>query len=367
MLITVFGGFVLSVASMRLDVEIWILIFWNFFADPPQGPDPLCLLNIQVKAQEGALLAGAGAQAAAEVHPGSRHHSFAHHHRFYTLLNPDCPLFATGCKLMWIAAGSFEVLWTSKEESPFYLFNFSMKEDMDDVVPRSPLNVNGALLILQHWTPNIVFSNFDISHTNLWIHIHGILAAYFEESNVRRLARVAGDIVVLDWYSISAQALHFVRVKVRVPLAAHIVSGRIYGSPSGMKLSLELVINVVVLDILSFIIVIMLILPSITSLNTSTTTTSITISLIMTPPFTIKGLEPAPILMFTGIPQSTSSTLLLITLMTTIAMKIKAITTTLMTSDHNNSPLHSEDFGSEAAQIFELQTELAAQQSLDEY
>ncbi|KAG9154160.1 hypothetical protein Leryth_000636 [Lithospermum erythrorhizon] len=70
MLITVFGGFVLSVASMRLDVEIWILIFWNFFADPPQGPDPLCLLNIQVKAQKRALLAGAGAQAAAEVHPG---------------------------------------------------------------------------------------------------------------------------------------------------------------------------------------------------------------------------------------------------------------------------------------------------------
>ncbi|GAA0150614.1 hypothetical protein LIER_09519 [Lithospermum erythrorhizon] len=73
--------------------------------------------------------------------------------------------------------------------------------------------IKDALLILQHWTSNIVFSNFDISHINLWIQIHGIPAEYFEESNVRRLARVAGDIVV-DGYSILAQALHFVRVKV---------------------------------------------------------------------------------------------------------------------------------------------------------
>ncbi|GAA0152144.1 hypothetical protein LIER_10697 [Lithospermum erythrorhizon] len=37
--------------------------------DPPQDPDPLCLLNMQVKAQKSAVLAGAGAQVAAEVHP----------------------------------------------------------------------------------------------------------------------------------------------------------------------------------------------------------------------------------------------------------------------------------------------------------
>ncbi|GAA0157824.1 hypothetical protein LIER_15007 [Lithospermum erythrorhizon] len=76
-----------------------------------------------------------------------------------------------------------------------------------------------------HWTLNLVFQSFEIAHANLWIQIHGIPGEYFSESNVRRMARVAGEIVVLDWYSNSAQALHYVRVKLRIPLAAPLVSG----------------------------------------------------------------------------------------------------------------------------------------------
>ncbi|GAA0143417.1 hypothetical protein LIER_35741 [Lithospermum erythrorhizon] len=95
----------------------------------------------------------------------------------------------------WLLRGVVDV----ERRGSIYLCNFSVEEDMDDVISRSPLNINGALLILQHWTPNIVFSNFDISHTNIWVQIHGIPVEYFEESNVSRQIRVAGDIVVLDW------------------------------------------------------------------------------------------------------------------------------------------------------------------------
>ncbi|GAA0155184.1 hypothetical protein LIER_12967 [Lithospermum erythrorhizon] len=78
---------------------------------------------------------------------------------------------------------------------------------MDDVILKLPLNINGALIVLQHWTPNLVFQSFEITHINLWVQLHGIPGEYFLEANVRRLARIASEVLVLDWYSPSAQAL----------------------------------------------------------------------------------------------------------------------------------------------------------------
>ncbi|GAA0148461.1 hypothetical protein LIER_07898 [Lithospermum erythrorhizon] len=51
---------------------LWCLVkcFLMLVYDPPQDPDPLCLLNRQVRAPKSAVLAGAGAQVAVEVHPG---------------------------------------------------------------------------------------------------------------------------------------------------------------------------------------------------------------------------------------------------------------------------------------------------------
>ncbi|GAA0140733.1 hypothetical protein LIER_35279 [Lithospermum erythrorhizon] len=63
----------------------------------------------------------------------------------------------------WLLRGEVNV----ERRGSIYLFHFSIEEDLDDVVLGSPLNINGALLVLQHWTRNLVFKNFDIAHISL--------------------------------------------------------------------------------------------------------------------------------------------------------------------------------------------------------
>ncbi|GAA0168942.1 hypothetical protein LIER_43831 [Lithospermum erythrorhizon] len=70
----------------------------------------------------------------------------------------------------WLLRGVVNV----ERRGSIHLFHFTVEEDLDNVVLRSPFNINGALLVLQHWTPNLVFQNFEISHIKLWVQGHGI-------------------------------------------------------------------------------------------------------------------------------------------------------------------------------------------------
>ncbi|GAA0172325.1 hypothetical protein LIER_26173 [Lithospermum erythrorhizon] len=53
----------------------------------------------------------------------------------------------------WLVRGVVNV----ERRGFLYFFHFTIEEDLDDVVLRSPLNINGALLVLQYWTPNLFF------------------------------------------------------------------------------------------------------------------------------------------------------------------------------------------------------------------
>ncbi|GAA0149154.1 hypothetical protein LIER_08402 [Lithospermum erythrorhizon] len=103
-----------------------------------------------------------------------------------------------------------------------YMFIFNNK---DIVGINGPYNVNGALLLLTNWTPNMTLQNFNITHTNLWMQLHGILVEYFHQENILNLARTAGEIIAADWHAEETRALQFAKIKIRVAVNAPLISG----------------------------------------------------------------------------------------------------------------------------------------------
>ncbi|GAA0152772.1 hypothetical protein LIER_11169 [Lithospermum erythrorhizon] len=119
----------------------------------------------------------------------------------------------------WFLRGVVQV----EKRGSIFTFRFENMNDKDEVILRSPLNINGALLLLCHWTPNLCFQNLTIPTMDLWLQIHGIPVEGFREDNIRKIACTAGEILVVDSHGNEAHALEFVRVKVRIPTSSPIV------------------------------------------------------------------------------------------------------------------------------------------------
>ncbi|GAA0185258.1 hypothetical protein LIER_32546 [Lithospermum erythrorhizon] len=106
---------------------------------------------------------------------------------------------------------------------------------MDFVMQNNPLNVNGGLLVLDFWTPNLVFQTFRVNDIEIWMQIHGIPAEYFGEETVQNMAHAVGDVIGVEWNSNAALAREYIRVKVRLPLLAPVVPGAFLRTVEGQR------------------------------------------------------------------------------------------------------------------------------------
>ena len=49
-------------------------------------------------------------------------------------------------------------------DSSFYILHFEYLEDLNHMCSEGPWSIDGALLILENWRPNLVISNLQVNY-----------------------------------------------------------------------------------------------------------------------------------------------------------------------------------------------------------
>ncbi|KAH7855438.1 hypothetical protein Vadar_024853 [Vaccinium darrowii] len=70
--------------------------------------------------------------------------------------------------------------------------------DREDLVHAGPWNVNGALLLLHHWEPDVPLHRLSFRTANMWIQIRGMPLEYMTPALAVRMGSLIGTVTTVD-------------------------------------------------------------------------------------------------------------------------------------------------------------------------
>ncbi|KAI8003805.1 hypothetical protein LOK49_LG08G00095 [Camellia lanceoleosa] len=96
---------------------------------------------------------------------------------------------------------------------------------MHRIVDNGPYAIQGALLIVDYWKPELVFDRLIFDKMLVWVQLYGLpLECFTEEAGVS-LGRAVGDVVKVDIDSFMPRNIRFLRLRVWVSLVNLLISG----------------------------------------------------------------------------------------------------------------------------------------------
>ncbi|GMQ06130.1 hypothetical protein CsSME_00050837 [Camellia sinensis var. sinensis] len=123
---------------------------------------------------------------------------------------------------LWHLEGSVYVYGRSKNH---YVFLFERVGDMHRIVDNGPYAIQGALLIVDYWKPDLVLDGLIFDKILVWVQLYGLpLECFTEEAGVR-LRRAVGEVVKVDNDSLMPRNIRFLRLRVWVFLDKPLISG----------------------------------------------------------------------------------------------------------------------------------------------
>ncbi|KAI8023918.1 hypothetical protein LOK49_LG03G00614 [Camellia lanceoleosa] len=133
---------------------------------------------------------------------------------------------------LWHLEGSVHVYDRSKNH---YVFLFERVGDMHRIVDNGPCAIQGALLIVDYWKPDLVLDRLIFNKMMIWVQLYGLpLECFTEEAGVR-LGRAIGEVVKVDIDSLMPRNIRFLRLRVWVSLDKPLISGFFLKFPDGQQ------------------------------------------------------------------------------------------------------------------------------------
>lgn len=77
-------------------------------------------------------------------------------------------------------------------DSYFYIFHFEYLEDLQHICNEGPWAVDGALLLLEKWRPNLVLGNLQVNYVSIWVQLHGLLLEYQHPELAKKMGEMMG-------------------------------------------------------------------------------------------------------------------------------------------------------------------------------
>ncbi|KAI8004367.1 Uncharacterized protein LOK49_LG08G00945 [Camellia lanceoleosa] len=123
---------------------------------------------------------------------------------------------------LWHLEGSVHVYGRSKNH---YVFLFERAGDMHRIIDNGPYAIQGALLIVDYWKPDLILDRLLFDKMMIWVQLYGLpLECFTEEAGVC-LGRAVGDVVKVDIDSLMPRNIQFLRLRVWVSLDKPLISG----------------------------------------------------------------------------------------------------------------------------------------------
>ncbi|KAI7983960.1 hypothetical protein LOK49_LG15G00962 [Camellia lanceoleosa] len=122
---------------------------------------------------------------------------------------------------LWHLEGSVPVYGRSKNH---YVFLFERVGDMHRIVDNGPYAIQGALLIVDYWKPDLVLDRLIFDKMLVWVQLYGLpLECFTEEAGVR-LGRAVGEVVKVDTNSLMPCNIRFLRLRVNCGRIGHTIN-----------------------------------------------------------------------------------------------------------------------------------------------
>ena len=102
-----------------------------------------------------------------------------------------------------------------------------------------PWSVDGALLILEKWRPNLVISNLQVNYIAIWVQFHGLPVEYQYPKLAERMGQCMGVFERLDWEDRLPRNIRFMRARVRIDPWLPVVTGFMMRSDDGVRVWIQ--------------------------------------------------------------------------------------------------------------------------------
>ncbi|KAI8027959.1 Uncharacterized protein LOK49_LG02G03555 [Camellia lanceoleosa] len=111
---------------------------------------------------------------------------------------------------LWNLEGSVHVYGRSKNH---HVFLFECIRDMHRIVDNGPYAIQGALLIVDYWKPDLVLDRLIFDKMMVWVQLYGLPLECFIEEARFRLGRAVGEVVKVDINSLMPRNICFLHLR----------------------------------------------------------------------------------------------------------------------------------------------------------
>lgn len=105
------------------------------------------------------------------------------------------------------------------------MIHFDNVEDLEHMCSEGPWSIDGALLVLEKWRPNLVMNKLHLNFVSIWVQLHGLPLEYQDLELAERMGYMSGAFEKIDWDERLPRNIRFMRIKVRLNLWMPVVSG----------------------------------------------------------------------------------------------------------------------------------------------
>nr|POE99712.1 hypothetical protein CFP56_36054 [Quercus suber] len=127
-----------------------------------------------------------------------------------------------------------EVKWLSKE---VFMFIFHHEANLHKVFEKRPWSIRGRHLVIKKWSSDLTWQEVDFLSSSIWVQIHGLLALWKIEENLRKIGCKVGLVSEVDLVDDPGGAWRrFIRVRVDVDTSKPLLLGVFLSSPNKKNL-----------------------------------------------------------------------------------------------------------------------------------
>lgn len=121
-------------------------------------------------------------------------------------------------------------------DSYFYIFHFEFLEDLHYTCNEGPWAVDGALLTLERWRPNLVLGNLQVNYVSIWVQLHGLPLEYQHPELAEKMGQMMGIVDRVDWEDKIPRNIRFMRIKVRIDPWLPVIAGFVLHLDDGTRI-----------------------------------------------------------------------------------------------------------------------------------
>ena len=102
-----------------------------------------------------------------------------------------------------------------------------------------PWAVDGALLVLERWRPNLVIGNLQLNFISIWVQLHGLPLEYQYPELAEKMCQLMGIVERVDCEDKIPRNIRFMRVKVRIDPWLPVIAGFMLRLDDGSRIWIQ--------------------------------------------------------------------------------------------------------------------------------